>query len=441
MRSQLLDEVRRFVRRERMLQAGEPLHAAVSGGIDSMVLLDVLRRLGHPCSVLHVDHGLRGAESDADRAFVQEHCRREGIPFRWSKVDVAARAREGGLSAQMAARELRYAFFRDARCQEPRKVALAHHADDAVETLLMHLMRGTGSDGWGAIPPVQEEAFIRPLLCVPRAEIERYAAEHRIAYRADSSNSDPKYLRNRVRHELLPLMEAMRPGAGRTMARSVRLLRELERAGDSGLRAEQSLMGAEGGMRIPFAAVLNSAAPSLFLFRRLRGLGFHPDAIDRLHDAILERSTGREFIAGNWRAIVDRDSVIVGHVSADQSAFTIDPHRPCAQHAGFSWSLLEGGAFVAPDSMDEALLDADRLDFPVEVRPWRAGDRMRPIGLGGSKLVSDILIDAKVPLPAKERTQVLVSGTGEIAWLVGHRIGEGFQATGGSTRVLRIKRG
>lgn len=439
MRSSLLDAVRRFIRRERMLEPGEPLHVAVSGGIDSMVLLHALRGLGHPCAVLHVDHGLRGAESDGDRAFVEDHCRRAGIPFRCQPVDAAAHARAAGRSIQMAARELRYAFFAEARQDQPWRIALAHHADDAVETLLLHLMRGVGAAGWGTIPPASG-AFVRPLLAVDRAAIEAYAMEHGIAFREDSSNADPKYLRNRVRHELLPLMEAMRPGAKRAMARGVSLLRELERAGGLVQHAEPLPVNEPRDVRIPFTAVEGSPAPTLLLQQLLRHLGFHPDALDRLHDAILERSTGRAFIAGGWRASVDRDCVIVGQVPSDQPAFTIDLHQPAGQQAGFTWSLHEGEPFALPDSMDEALLDADRLDFPVELRPWREGDRMRPIGLGGSKLISDILIDAKVPRNRKDLAYVLVSG-GEVAWLAGHRIGEGFQATAASQRVLRIRKG
>lgn len=439
MRSPLLDAVRRFIRRERMLEPGEPLHVAVSGGIDSMVLLDALRRLGHSCTVLHVDHGLRGEESDADRSFVEQHCRREGIPFRWKKVDVDAHARRKGLSIQMAARELRYAFFAEVWEEQPWRTALAHHADDAVETLILHLMRGAGVSGWSTIPPVSG-VFVRPLLAVNRLMIEAYAAEHGIIQREDSSNAEAKYLRNRVRHELLPLMESLRPGAKRAMARSVALLRELERAGELVRSVEPLSLSDARELRIPFRAVESSPTPILLLHQSLRHLGFHPDALERLHDAILERSTGCEFIAGSWRAIVDRDCVIVGQVPSDQPAFTIDLHQPAGEQAGFAWSLLEGGPFAVPDSMDEAVLDADRLEFPIEVRPWREGDRMRPIGLGGTKLISDILIDAKVPRNRKHLAYVLVSG-GEVAWLAGHRIGEGFQATAGSQRVLRIRKG
>ncbi|HRD51667.1 MAG TPA: tRNA lysidine(34) synthetase TilS [Flavobacteriales bacterium] len=438
MHLQLLDDVRRFIRRERMLEPREPLHVAVSGGIDSMVLLHVLRRLGHPCSVLHVDHGLRGAESDADRCFVEEHCRREGIPFRWKKVDAGAHAKSKGLSIQMAARELRYGFFAAMRKELPLKTALAHHADDAVETLLMHLMRGVGVSGWSTIPPVSG-VCVRPLLAVDRQAIEAYATEHGISFREDSSNADPKYMRNRVRHELLPLMESMRPGAKRAMARGVKTLRELERAGELLSGVEPLSQTEENVVRIPFTAVEKSPAPTLLLNHHFRHLGFHPDTIDRLHDAILERSTGSEFMAGTCRVVVDRDALIVGTHPTLAAAFTIDQHIPEGQFADFRWSLQEGEELSIPSGMQEVVLDADRLEFPVEVRPWRPGDRLRPIGLGGSKLVSDILIDAKVPLQEKDRAHVLVSGSGEIVWLVGHRIAEGYQATQDSARLMRIR--
>lgn len=438
MRSQLLDDVRRFIRRERLLEPQEPLHVAVSGGIDSMVLLHVMRSLGHPCSVLHVDHGLRGAESEADRDFVEAHCRQEGIPFKWKRVDAAAFARANARSIQMAARDLRYAFFAEAWQERSHRVALAHHADDSVETLLMHLMRGVGIDGWSTIPPVSG-IHVRPLLAVDRSAISAYALENGIRYREDSSNTENKYLRNRVRQELLPLMEAMRPGARRAMSRAVKLLRELERAGEAVRSVESLGLSASHELIIPFAAIENSPTPTVLLHHMLRHIGFHPDALERLHDAVLERRTGAEFIAGGWRAVIDRERVIVGPAHADHLAFTIDRHQAAGAFGGFRWSFSEDGPFAVPDSMDEALLDADHLDFPIEMRPWRSGDRMRPIGLGGTKLISDILIDAKVPRTRKDMAYVLVSG-GEIAWLAGHRIGEGFQAAEATTFSLRIRR-
>ena len=223
----MLAEVERYIRRERMLEAEQPVLVAVSGGVDSMVLLHVLRALGHPCEVGHVDHGLRGAESDADRAFVEEHCRVNDIPFRVTKVDPKASAKGMEVSVQMAGRELRYAWFAELLKELGRPLAMGHHRDDATETLFINLLRGTGAHGWASIPPVSGN-IVRPLLCVDRDAILTYAREDQVQFREDSSNADPKYLRNRIRHELLPLIEAMRPGAHKAIARSVDLLRETD---------------------------------------------------------------------------------------------------------------------------------------------------------------------------------------------------------------------
>ncbi len=434
----MLDEVRRFIKRERMLQEGQPVWVAVSGGIDSMVLLQMLRELGHPCSVAHVDHALRGAESDADRIFVEDHCREHGLPFRTLKADVQGHADKNGLSIQLAAREMRYAWLAELWRELPMPIAMGHHADDAVESLFINLLRGTGVHGWSAIRPVSG-IYVRPLLCTGREHIKRFAAEHRVHFREDASNADPKYLRNRIRHELMPLLEEMRPGALRTISRSVGLLRELEEAGQR--MSIDALAGiapsADGSIHVPFARVEDSPIPDLVLHRMLRNLGFHPATLDRIRDAIAERRTGAVFSAGVWQACVDRQALIIRRVPADLPVYFIDPGAPQDAVGPFRWDLLEDDLPVPPFVANEAILDVDLLSFPLELRPWRTGDRIRPLGMNGSKLVSDILIDAKVPMGRKAEVYVLVSD-GTIVWVVGHRIAEGFKASARTRTAIRI---
>lgn len=430
MPSELLDTVRRYVRRERLLTEREPVHIGVSGGIDSMVLLDVLRRLGHACSVIHVDHGIRGKESAADMAFVSDHCKALGIPFLSRCVDVPAHVEQGGSSVQMAARELRYAFFEEVRKLQPRPIALAHHADDAVETLFINLLRGAGVTGWAGIRPINGP-YVRPLLAVHRSEIERYAAENAVPFREDASNTDPKYLRNRIRHELLPLLEDLRPGAAETIARSLAMLRELTRVPEA--------PATEDPGTIPFHVLEQSEAPGVLLHSILRPLGFHPDAIEKIRDAVAKRSTGRFFRAGDHQVVVDREALRLSVPRPELGSIVIDAGDIPGSSDGFAWEWVEGTEAKAPASMFEAVLDADRLRFPLILRSWQRRDRIRPIGLRGSKLVSDILIDAKVPRDEKHLTVVLVSGR-ELAWVVGYRIGEGFERTDATQRALRIRR-
>ncbi len=247
------DDVRRFIRREELLAPGEAAWVAVSGGSDSMVLLHVLRALGHPVHAAHVDHGLRGAESDADRALVERWCRELGVPCRTTRVDVHARAAEQGVSVQMAARALRIAWFESLSEEGPRAVALAHHRDDAIETMWINLLRGSAGAGRGGIAPRNGDR-IRPFLCVDKAAILAYAQAHGVPFREDRSNRDPHYLRSRVRQELVPMLEALRPGSLRAMGRSQAWLRELEVAGrqqDHGddRRRDEQQARAEPGQR------------------------------------------------------------------------------------------------------------------------------------------------------------------------------------------------
>ncbi|HMU13249.1 MAG: tRNA lysidine(34) synthetase TilS [Bacteroidetes bacterium] len=430
--------IARYIRQEKLLEHGQPVRVAVSGGVDSTVLVHVLRDLGHPCSVVHVDHGLRGSESDTDAAFVQAYCHREKIPFVSTRVDVESHAKGTGISTQMAARELRYKWFHELHAADGLSIALAHHSDDAVETLLINLMRGTGTHGWAGIRP-KTGPFVRPLLATDRSDILLYAREHAIAFREDGSNSDPHYLRNRIRHEVLPLLEELRPGALRAMGRSVTLLRELETVAVRRVDEEVAgfLADASGRTVIPFGAIEACASPSLLLNTLLRPLGFHPDVVERVHDAIAERRTGALFAAQGHQVNVDRDGLLITPVSAAGRAWWIERDSTSPADARFTWSFASLGIPV-PTSMNEVWLDADRLSFPLELRPWHTGDRIRPMGLGGSKLVSDVLIDARVPLINKADTHVLVSA-GEVVWVAGHRLAEGYRAGPATRNVLHIR--
>jgi tRNA(Ile)-lysidine synthase len=434
----MLDEVRHTLRRERMLDPGQPVHVAVSGGVDSMVLLHVLRRLGHPCSVLHVDHGLRGAESDADRAFVEAYCLKEGIAFRCERVDVAGRARAKGLSVQMAARELRYAFFGRVYDENPRPVCLAHHGDDAVETFLLHLLRGPGVHGWQGMRAA-DGIHVRPLLGTRREAIEAYAQHHDVPFRTDASNTDPKYLRNRVRQELLPLMEDLRPGSTEVLLRSLRLFGDITGAAldiaYGRVFAQREPTGS--GWRLPVPLLHAPNAPLLSLHLFLEGKGFHPDAVIAVHDAVLHRRTGARFRAGPWEVVVDREHVVLQRVEGPMEPLSIERDAPPPEGSPVQWSWEEGPLRHMPVGGNEVVLDADALSFPLLLRPWRAGDRLRPEGLGGSKLVSDILTDAKVGAAEKPGAMVLTSGD-HVVWVVGYRLAEGFRAQPSCRSPLRL---
>ncbi len=419
-------EVRRFIRRHGLLPEQAPVLVAVSGGVDSIVLLDVLRTLGHRCTVVHVDHGLRGAASEADRAFVEEHCAALGVACAVRRVSVNAGK---GTSVQMAARALRLEALRSVALElDIAQVALAHHQDDALETFLIELMRG----GLTTIP-ARSGPFIRPLLGVGRSAIEAHARAHGLLWREDASNTDPKYLRNRVRHELLPLIEALSPGARRVMGRALDRLRAQQRLAH-GL-VDRTIL--DSGDAMPLEALRDPAFATMLMQRWLRPLGFHPDQLDQLRDAVDDGHIGATFQAGGHRVTVDREALL--HTRITDAAEPVHVAEDLRVPAGvpFHFERCTAAEVDLAQGPLVAWLDASKLRFPLELRPWRPGDRMRPIGLGGSKLVSDILTDAHVPRPVKERAWVLLSG-GEVVWLAGHRIAEGAGA-GGEGPVLQVR--
>lgn len=432
-------EVLRYMRLHGMPLPPAAIWVAVSGGADSMVLLHVLKRLGFVCCVAHADHGLRGAESAADRAFVMEQCDRLGLAVETTTLEVAAHAKAGNSSVEMAARELRYAWFRALLARGPARMALGHHADDGVETLLLNLMRGPGFKGWDGIAPVAGP-FFRPLLAVDRTAVRAYAAEHHVPYREDSSNTDPAFLRNRIRHELIPLMEQLRAGSSKVMARSLPDLAELVALGESEVEAELRKLPVIEGKRVvfPVEPVLGSRVPRALLLRLFAPHGFHPAVIDRLHSALLEGAVGARFVGTDYAITVERGAMVLErlrNISVRQGNITKDlstdaPLDLRMRYCGPSEERAMNNPAIAR-------LDAGALRFPLVVRPWQHGDRMRPVGLGGSKLISDILTDAKVAHSERAKQRVVVSGN-DIVWLIGHRLAEGYGPSATTQRILEL---
>lgn len=432
----MIEQVQRTMRRHGMVAAGTPLWVAVSGGVDSMVLLHVLRSMHHPCHVVHVDHGLRGVESEADRDLVAAYCNEHRIPFRCERVDVEARKTLTRGSVQMAARELRLEVFDQCTQKGPAQLAMAHHRDDVIETYFLNHLRGMGLHGWTSIPPITG-SFIRPLLDVDREAILAYAKEHEVPFRNDASNDDPKYLRNRVRNELLPLLEDLRPGVRRTLSRDVEMMRELAFAGLA--QARILIAGVDeqmGGLRkIPIDLLVNAGSPHLLLRAALDRWAPHPDQLDEILRAVHDRAVGATFPLGEHELVVDREVLVVRDATSSTKQWIIDAFDTIPAMAPLRMEPCAVAEIVNGHWTNRVWFDRNSLHFPLELRTWRAGDRMRPVGLGGSKLISDLLTDAKVPADLKPQALVLVSA-GTIVWLCGLRVGEGFQATAQSQQVL-----
>jgi tRNA(Ile)-lysidine synthase len=448
--------------RDAGLSRGDRLLVAVSGGVDSMVLLDVLSRLqdrlGLRLHVAHIHHGLRGRAADRDAAFVIAEAARRELGASLCRLDPAERRR--GESVQAWARAARY------RCLEKMaervrasRIAVAHTQDDQAETVLLHLLRGTGPRGLGGIPPIRH-SIVRPLLSVSRPDVEVYADTRHLAFRQDLSNASDVYRRNRIRHHLLPLLaQEYNPRIVQSLATLATLLRQ----DDAALTVQAaSLLAAgarEGGPAICLAAAaLGSAPPAVArrafqeAFQRV-SRGEH--GLTRRHTDALQRLLTREGVVrlpGGFLARRSGGDIRIGPASDPPSGDTL-PMRPVPARGEVRlrpgvwtpWRSLDcrvrvrevAAASIPPGGRDRwrEMLSPRLLDGPITLRAWRPGDRFRPLGMSGQKKLQDFFVDAKVPRPQRGRIPLLVTG-GRIAWVIGHRIAEDFRLRGSAKACL-----
>ena len=416
----------------------------VSGGVDSMVMLSLFVRGGYRVGVAHCNFQLRGVESDEDEVLVEREAARYGVPFYNRRFETAAEMERTGESMEMAARRLRYAWFDDlSREHGYTVVAIAHHADDSIETFFINLLRGTGLRGLTGIS-TQIGKVVRPLMFASRKEILEYAVARRIPFREDSSNRSTKYLRNKIRLGLVPRIREINPRFTSLMRRNLARLTDAQLFIDHGIeRIRREAVTSEGGIDTIHVDRIDPAFPRNFVIYELLGsaYGFKGDVIDALCQAVAQGATGRRFYARDRVASVDRGDIVVGPVPPDDPCLASvergAPRSYCGNAVLYyeyrDIDTLDG--FAVPEQV--ALLDADRLRFPLVLRRWREGDWFIPFGMTGRKKVSDFLVDAKVSLAEKQRQFVLLSGD-DIVWLVGRRIDDRYRLTSDTENVLRI---
>jgi tRNA(Ile)-lysidine synthase len=403
----MLSTMQRTIRAHALAARGDLIIVAVSGGVDSMALLHALAklapRLGIRLEVATVDHGLR-AEARAEAEFVRARAERLGLPWHGLGVDAAA-ARRGRASLQDAARRVRLAALEALAARRGARVALAHQADDQAETVLFRIVRGTGLRGLGGIP-YRRGPFVRPLLDVPRAEIARYVARNGIPFVDDPSNADPRFARARIRHRLLPALAAENP------------------------RVREAL--------VALADAARAAAPPA------RAL---PDDIGRRAAAVVAElsargGTRRIDVAGHRIVEVAYGRVRVAPRAPATAGAAARPD-PVLVRAGGTYSLANGeaGLRLSFDQGGEdgaVLFDADALTWPLVLRTRRPGDRMRPRGGRGSRKLSDLLIDAKVPRAARDRLPVLATSDDIVLYVPGLRPAAEARPSPGTTRTLAV---
>ena len=406
-----------------------------------MALLHILVRAGYDCTVAHCNFHLRGEESDGDAVFVEQTAASLHLPFFRMDFDTSEYAVRHGISVEMAARELRYRWFEELRqTLRAQAIAVAHHRDDSIETLLLNLIRGTGIRGLCGIRP-KNGYVIRPLLNQSHREIREWLSQQDLIFRTDSSNFSDKYMRNAIRLHLLPLMETLNPSVRDAIVRTAEHLSGVESLYENSIEKERARIMPDGEC-IDIQKLMRSPSPQTVLYELIRPFGFTRPVSASVFASIHGDKSGKIFFAPNsdYRIVKDRTSLlVVPRQTKDECEYTVDMNDSLTYPIRLTTKQTEVvPGFGIGRSRSMATFDMDKLSFPLILRRWREGDSFIPFGMRGRKKLSDYFSDRKFSLVQKERTWLLCCAE-DIIWVVGERIDNRYRVNK-STRFALIVR-
>ena len=456
----MLQEFQLYINMCNLIAEGDRLILALSGGIDSMVLADLLLKAKVEFVAAHCNFHLRGEESDGDEKFVREYAEKRGVQCFVKHFETEKFAAENGISIEMAARDLRYAWFEELRQQLGYdKIAVAHHADDQAETFFINLLRGAGLRGLKGMQP-QNGIIIRPLLWASREQIRQYALESQITWREDHTNAELVYLRNKIRNQLLPVFDELQPEARQGLYKSLEHLaseNELYRALLSEKLAQ--IVEQDGDVqRLPYSKLVKAKVPEpavaersrsiegptcsfQMLFEWLRQYGFNTDQCQFIYEAI-GTGIGNQYCSSTHKVVIGRDDLqlfeLKENTNEEVQIELGEEEILIPEHLCFS-KFEKNAGFVIDKSSEVAQLDYDKIRFPLTLRQWRHGDRFHPLGMKGSKLLSDFFVDQKFTEWQKQNVWLLASADGDILWVVGYRIDDRYKVTSETKTIFRCE--
>ncbi len=441
MKVDLIDRFINFSKANSLFGNDDQIIVALSGGGDSVALVDLFSRLNQPIILAHCNFKLRDLESDEDEEFVRKISVVYDLPLHITEFRTREYSVNNGISIEMAARELRYEWFEKIRIETgSSSVAVAHHADDSIETMFINLIRGTGVRGLAGIQPHQGH-IIRPLLFTNRNEITDYLDFRHLEYRHDSSNQDTKYVRNRIRQIILPEIERINPSFRQVVQEEQILFTQAQGIIDSytNLVTGQVFIQEVDRARILIKRLLEEKFPEAILYEILRPYGFNGIQIKQILIACVS-NCGKVFSSKTHILLIDRDEMILTDgYQPSQERYYFDPAKIDEDlPLRFESRIVHSLNYQPVRSPETACLDYDKLDLPLVLRRWENGDFFYPFGMKNSKKVSDFFIDQKVNRFDKSRVWILASGE-KIVWIVGYRIDNRYRVTDETKEILEIR--
>ena len=434
-------KVERFIQRHGLLTGKRLVLVGLSGGADSVALLGVLVRLGYPCRALHCNFHLRGDESDRDEVFARQFADSLGVPFVKVDFDTRGYAAIHQESIEMAARSLRYRWFEEQRqAFNAEAIAVAHHRDDSVETLLMNLLRGSGIRGLGGIRP-RNGQVVRPLLAVSRAEIEEWLQTQGWDYVTDSSNLSDAYTRNFIRLRVLPLLEQLNPAARETIARSAAHLSAAEPLYAYTVEEARKTVYITADS-LSIEALMRYPSPETLLYEWLRPLGFSRIVVGELFESLTGLS-GKQFYSATHQVLKDRDRLYIAPLQEPSAWQPIEipvATGELTQPLRLSFQLMKRTSdFQLERASDTAYFDAEKLPGRLTLRLPQKGDWFVPFGMRGRKKLSDFFADQKMNRWEKLRQPLLCAGE-SIVWVVGRRTDDRFRVGEETKMIFSVKK-